>query len=197
MNAKPLLIETIRIQNGRVRNIKYHNQRCNSSRKALFGSSNRIDLRKVIDTLKAKSAEVKCRITYGEEVEKVEYESYSLRPIRSVKCVEIGNYDYSNKYADRQQLVEFFEKRGEKDDILMTKNGMITDTYYANVALLKRGKWYTPKQPLLAGTCRARLLDVGKIIKSEIHIDRINEYEAITIFNAMIPFKRIVIPIDI
>jgi len=193
MNAKPLLIETIRIQNGRVRNIKYHNQRCNASRKALFGTNIKIDLRKHIDTSKALSAEIKCRITYDDQVKKVEYQPYSIRPIHSLAMIEIGDFDYSHKYADRKKLKEFFDQRGKKDDILMIKNGWLTDTYYANVAFLKQGKWYTPKSPLLHGTSRARLIQKGEIIPADIHINQIKEYSHISIFNAMIPFKNIML----
>lgn len=193
MDIKPLLIETIRIRNGRVCNIKYHNDRCNKSRKLLFGSSNEIDLRRLIDTSKAKSEEVKCRITYDDEVRTVEYEHYILRPIHSLAFVEVGEYEYEFKYADRSKLNQLFDNRGDKDDILLTKNGFITDTSYANVALLKNDIWYTPKHPLLNGSCRARLLEKGMILESEIHVDQFNEYEAIAIFNSMIPFKRIII----
>ena len=195
MNNSPLLIETIRIQNGRVRNIKYHNDRCNTSRKLLFGSSKKIDLRRLIDTSKAEFEEVKCRITYDNEVRKVEYEHYTFRPIQSLEIVEIGDYKYGFKYADRSRLHQFFDKRGNKDDILMTKNGFITDTSYANVALLKKGRWYTPKHPLLKGSRRAQLLEKGIILESAIHIDQLNDYEAITVFNSMIAFKRIFIRI--
>ena len=193
MNHKPLLIETIRIQNGRVRYIKYHNQRCNACRKTLFGSKNNLDLRSVIDISQAKADEVKCRITYDERIQKVEYESYALRTIKSLALVEIGDYDYSYKYADRNRLQSFFKQRGTKDDLLMTRNGFITDTYYANVALLKNDKWYTPKKPLLEGSCRARLIETKKIIPSEIHSDQLSDYQCISIFNAMIPFKKMIV----
>jgi len=196
MNVKPLLIETIRIQNGRVRNIEYHNRRCNSSRKALFGSKNNLDLRPVIDATQVKSPEVKCRITYDQEIKNVEYESYTFLPIKSLAYIEIGNFNYSFKFANRKALDQFYNQRGDKDDILMLKNRMITDTYYANVALLKDEKWFTPRNPLLKGTCRERLLHIGKIIESEMHIDQIESFDAITTFNSMIPFKRIVIPIQ-
>jgi len=193
MDAKPLLLETIRIKNGRVRNIKFHNQRCNSSRKLLYGSTNNIDLRNVIYPSQIASEEVKCRITYNEQVVNVEYEPYTIRQISSLAYIEIGDYDYSVKYADREILKDFFNQRGNKDDILMTKKGYITDTYYANVALLKDGKWYTPKFPLLNGTRRTQLLEKRKIIEVEIHIDQIKDYKAISIFNAMIPFQRMVL----
>ena len=112
MKAKPQLIETIRIQNGRVRNISYHNQRCNYSRKKLFGSTSKLDLRKVIDTSKIKDPEVKCRVIYDEVVHKVEYEPYVLKKIQTLKLVEIENYTYSYKYIDRSQLSHFFNQRG-------------------------------------------------------------------------------------
>ncbi len=195
MGANSLLMETIRIQNGRVRNIKYHNRRCNDSRRVHYASKNNIDLRKIIDTTKAKSKEVKCRITFDDKVRKVEYEPYSICPIQSLAYVEVGNFEYSFKYSDRRQLKEFFDQRGDNDDILMTKNGFVTDTYYANIALLKDNQWYTPKHPILKGCRRAQLLDKGKIVEAKIHIDQVKEYEAIAIFNSMIPFKRIKIKI--
>lgn len=193
MNPNPLLIETICIKNGRVRNIKYHNRRCNASRKSLYGAIKNIDLRKVINLQQVQCEETKCRITYDFKVLNVEYEPYTLRQIKSLAFVEIGNFDYSFKYADRQNLSDFFDQKGDKDDILMTRNGFITDTYYANVALRKDGKWYTPKRPLLKGTRRAQLLEKQKIYEAEIHKDQMKDYDAISIFNAMIPFRKIVL----
>lgn len=196
METKPLLIETIRIQNGRVRNIKYHNLRCNNSRKTLFNCKNNLDLRNIIDTTKIKITEVKCRITYDKIVRKVEYEAYSTRPIRSLKMIEIDNFDYSFKYANRDMLSAFFKQREDKDDILMTKNGFITDTFYANVALYKNGKWYTPKSPLLQGSRRAQLLEKGLILEIDIHESQVYNYDLISIFNAMIPLGNITISLD-
>lgn len=193
MNASPLLIETICIKNGRVRNIKFHNQRCNASRKALFESSDNIDLRKFIAIDQAPSGVVKCRITYNDKVETVEYESYTIRPINSLEYIEIGDFEYSFKYADRKKIKTFFNQRGDKDDILMTKNGFLTDTSYGNVALRKNGQWYTPEEPLLKGTRRAMLLEKGKLIPMKIHVNQIDEFDAISIFNSMIPFKRVLI----
>jgi 4-amino-4-deoxychorismate lyase len=193
MEAKPLLIETIRIQNGRVRYIKYHNRRCNISRQKLFGSKHLIDLRNVINSKALLGPEVKCRITYDDKIRKVEYEPYLLKPIQTLQFIEIGKYECSFKYKDREKLKDFYNQRGDKDDVLMTKNGYVCDTYYANVALQKNGNWYTPKEPLLQGTNRARLLEKEMISEASIHIDQLVEYNAITIFNAMIPFKKIII----
>jgi 4-amino-4-deoxychorismate lyase len=193
METKPLLIETVRIQNGRVRNIKYHNQRCNYSRKVLFSSMDFIDLRKSIDPSSVKCPEVKCRISYDDVIRKVEYEPYVIRQIHSLQHIEIEDFAYSFKYKNREKLKEFFDQRGKNDDVLMLKRGYITDTYYANVALRKKGKWFTPMEPLLKGSNRERLLEKEIISASKIHIDQLHEFDAISIFNAMIPFKKIVI----
>ena len=195
MNTNIPLIETIRIQNGRVRNIKHHNNRFNEARKALFNINQKFNLRKVIDDEHFPDfPEVKCRITYDIRIIKVEFEAYKLRPIHSLQRVEIGDYTYSYKSKDRAQLVHFYNQRKDQDDILMTRKGWLTDTYYANVALLNEGEWYTPQDPLLKGTQRARLLEQNKITPKNIHINDIHGFETISVFNAMIPFKKILIP---
>lgn len=197
MNTAAQLIETIRIQNGRVRYIDYHNARFNASRKQIFGIDKSLNLRNFIHIKNApQSKEVKCRITYDAKIRDIEYEEYKLRSIQSLKPTEIGDFEYKHKYKDRSQLLHFYTKRQEHDDILMTKNGYITDTYYANVALQKNEKWYTPKHPLLAGTQRARLIQQNKIIPKDIHIDELQDYTTISIFNSMIPFKKMTLKIQ-
>lgn len=193
MSVKAPLIETIRIHHGRVRRIMYHNARCNESRKVLFDAKDEIDLRKYIDTSKALSAEVKCRITYGLHVQKVEYIDYKIRPIRTLQTIDIDDFDYAFKYQDRRQILKYYDQRGQKDEILMIRNGLITDTSYCNVALLKAGRWYTPKNPLLEGTTRARLLANGRIIPDDIYQTDLDQYEKICLFNAMIPFLTMTI----
>lgn len=197
MDNKPHLIETIRIQNGRLRYIQYHNQRFNNSRRVVFNVEKDEDLSKIIDRKLIPSfPNVKCRITYNEKIIRVEFEEYILRPIQSLQHIEIGSYTYDHKLKDRKKLQTFFNQRNQYDDILMTKNGWITDTYYANIALRKDEKWFTPKNPLLKGTQRARLIDQNKIVQKDIHISTLKDYDSISIFNAMIPFKQIEFPIS-
>jgi len=191
------LIETIRIQNGRVYNISYHNDRCMRSRQSLFENARLIDLRTYIDTNKAISIAnshlIKCRITYGESVLNVEYESYTPKSIRSLRLVEVGDFDYSLKYKDRDQLSSYYKNRGNADDILMTRDGFLTDSYYANVSLWDGKEWYTPKRPLLKGTRRASLLDKGRIVERDLHKEDIGSYKKASLFNAMIPLGAITI----
>ena len=152
---------------------------------------NYIDLRSLIDTSILDNKEVKCRITYSDKIQQIEYENYVLKSIQSLKPLEIGNYTYTFKFKDRDRINHFYSLKEEADDVLLLKDGYITDTSYANVALLKDGKWFTPKSPLLNGTSRTRFLKKGIIQENVIHINDIQKYEKLSIFNSMIPFRKI------
>ena len=51
--------------------------------------------------------------------------------------------EYNYKWEDRSQLDALYAKRENVDDILIVKNGLITDTLYANIAFEKSGQWFT------------------------------------------------------
>jgi len=67
----------------------------------------------------------------------------------------------------------------------MTRNGWILDTSIANIAFRKKDRWYTPANPLLAGTTLKRLIQEEVLIPRTIHQSDINQFEAFKIFNAM------------
>lgn len=94
-------------------------------------------------------------------------------------------YDYSYKYADRSVLEDLFSQRKDADDILITRDGWITDTSIANIAFRKNDRWYTPSIPLLAGTTWKRLVSSGVLIPRPIHQDDLLRFDTFRIFNAM------------
>lgn len=191
-----MYVETICIKNGRVQRVKYHEARMNRTRAQLFDAGP-IKLRRLICVPnELKSELVKCRVLYNQDVQNIQYEKYTVRPIKSIKLVRQDSIDYAHKSTDRNILQELFEKRGNCDDILIVKNGLITDTYYANVALHKDGRWYTPSKPLLEGTRRAQLIEKDRIEPKQINVDELSDYDRIAIFNAMIPLGKIVLPIN-
>ncbi len=197
MDSRPLLIESICIKNQQVQLLEYHNQRANMARSALYKKAEMLDLGKVIDVAEAKESIVKCRIVYGDKIESVAYQPYELRPIRSLKVIEIDDtWNYDHKYLDRDQLDVYFSQRGSADDMIMIQNGLVTDSYYGNLAFLKNGMWYTPEKPLLKGTKRARLIDQEQIIQQHITQEQITSYESVRIFNAMIEFGQIELSVD-
>jgi len=127
----------------------------------------------------------------------VEFEPYLKKEIKTIVCVHDDEVNYSYKYADRAHLKSIFEKKGNADDVLIIKKGLVTDCHYANVAFLKNENWYTPKDPLLAGTQRAKLIEEKRVSLLNIKSNEINNFEKMALFNAMIPFEeRIEINID-
>ncbi|NNF36606.1 MAG: 4-amino-4-deoxychorismate lyase [Saprospiraceae bacterium] len=173
-------------------NIKWHNQRCHHSRTQLFNTSDFLNLRHHIDP--PRDGLLKCRIIYDNSIRNVEYELYSIKPIKTLKAIHC-DLDYSFKYADRESIRDLYDHRGECDDILMIKDGLLTDTSYGNIALLRNQKWYTPETPILEGTRRASLLHNRRILSKPIYLKEILQYSHLSIFNAMIPFGEIIIPV--
>ncbi len=90
----------------------------------------------------------KCRVTYGGKIETIEWERYLPRTIQSLRLVEHNSIDYAFKYKNRDALNTLHAQRGHCDDVLIVKNGLITDTSYANVAFSDGTAWYTPEHTL-------------------------------------------------
>lgn len=194
-NKNPILIETFCLLNGKFMHKPYHNRRFNQSREELFGIKQHFDLDNVLDIPDEKKKGLfLCRITYAKEILKIEFEPYTPRVIRTLKLVPFHELDYSYKFADRSGLASLFNQRESADDIIIVKNGLLTDTSIANIALLKKGLWYTPHKPLLAGTTRARLLSENILEEAAIRTEDIFDYEKIRIMNAMVDFS---LPINI
>ena len=190
-NSNDLFVETICIENGEALNLNYHNERMNRTRKAFWGNS--VGNLYLEDWIHPNEYVVctRCRVVYGLNVEKVEYFPYQIRSVHTLKLVVCDDADYQYKSTDRSLLSRLFAERVDKDDVLIVREGMLTDTSIANIALYDGKVWYTPLRPLLKGTCRQRLLDEGLIHECDIYADKINQYQKIRLFNAMIPFGKI------
>lgn len=183
-------IETIRIEKGRLRNIAYHDRRMNEVRREVWGVDRSASLETYIDASPYEER-TRCRVTYGRDVESVEFFPYQIRPVHSLQLVRGGQIEYRRKRADRSELNALFACRGEADDVLIVRGGLLTDTSIANIALGDGTGWYTPASPLLEGTQRACLLDAGMIRPLDIHADDLSRFQKIRLFNAMIDFGEI------
>ncbi len=182
----PGLLETIRVENGTLMHIDYHNARFNKSRRDLFGLKDEMQLeRAILIPDHTKTGIYKCRLFYGPDIEKVEFEPYQRKHPRSFKLLPADTIEYSYKFADRSPINDLYAKRGRCDDILMVKNGLITDTSYANIAFWDGYAWFTPAIPLLHGTARARLIRQKELKQSNIKPGNLKEFSRIRIFNAM------------
>ena len=184
-----VLFETIKVQDNQLQNISFHNERFNSSRKAIFKAKDIVNLNDYITLPENITDNIyKCRVIYEKEIERVEIELYKPRAIRSLKLVESDNIDYKHKFYNRSNLNELFEKRGECDDILIIKNGFVTDTSFSNVIFFDGRNWVTPSTPLLQGTKRQLLLKRGLIKEAVVRLQDIFKFKEVKLINAMMDF---------
>lgn len=179
------LFETICLKDGVLLHLPYHQERLNRSRMLLFVKSDFIDLEKAISVPTYCLKGIwKCRVTYAEDILKVEFIEYISKPVRCLTCVIGDAIDYTHKYVERASIYSLMANI-YTDDILIIKNGLVTDTSMANIALYDGKKWITPAAPLLAGTTRARLLKEEKIVADEITLKDLPKFKKSTLFNAM------------
>lgn len=179
------LIESICIKNGQINNLIYHQKRMNNSLYALFGIEAEIDLEKIILYQKPPlEGKFKCRIIYDTEIESIEFMPYEVKSISSVRLVEDNEIEYSFKFRDRQVFENLLANVIE-DEIIITKNGQITDTSYSNLVFFDGEKWVTPCSFLLNGTMRQCLLEQGKISEEEINPKDLNRFFSFKLINAM------------
>lgn len=192
-SPSPLLLETIRIEDGQIHNLSYHQARCDQSRQILFGSTDKLDLSSIIDA--PKSGLYRCRILYGISLHSIEYIPYTPKEIHSLRIVS-SDIDYSLKYADRSALDALLAANKDVDEVIIEKNGYLTDTTIANIAFYDGREWFTPETPLLKGTMRAKLIDEGFLKTKDIKREDLGEYTKVALMNAMIGFK-IINPVNI
>ena len=178
------LLETIQIKNAELQNVDFHNQRFNSSRREFFNVKEYLHLENLIK-IPYQYAEgiFRCRVIYEKDIEEVTFIPYVYKEIKALKLVDIGNWDYSHKYADRSFMNNLLAENQDFDEVIMVKNGFVTDCTIANLAFWDGSNWFTSSTPLLKGTKRQQLLDRQKIIETEIRIEDISRYEGMCLIN--------------
>lgn len=126
-------VETIKVQFGRAQALPYHQARMERTIRHFFPSL-ASDAMPSLERLLAPTLEMalfKARVVYGAQgVEAVEYAPYVMRTIRSLQVVEDDAIDYTFKRCDRTSLSALVARKGECDEIIIVKNGLLTDTSY-------------------------------------------------------------------
>ncbi|MDH4091804.1 MAG: aminotransferase class IV [Cyclobacteriaceae bacterium] len=183
------LIESIKLQDGEFCNLFYHAQRMNRSCKELYGHRELFDLEAFLDNIERPLQGLyKCRIVYDHESRQVEFLPYQPTLITSLQLVVENRISYAFKFADRREIDRLHAQRKDCDDVIIVKQGLITDSSYANIAFKKGSRWYTPALPLLKGTMRTNLLERNIIYEQEIGVDEIRTFKSFKLINAMFEF---------
>jgi 4-amino-4-deoxychorismate lyase len=190
------LLETIRMENRQVENLNAHQFRMDQSCLHFFGHPSGINLQDLVDESiqnpnpsNLNNGIFKMRVVYSQQLEEVTFIPYKLPEIRSLKLVIDDEIDYAHKFADRQKLEQLMLKKETCDDIIIVKNGLLTDSSYANLALFDGNHWFTPDKPLLKGTRRAMLILQGKIHPTQIRPGHLRFFTKARLFNAMIRWE--------
>jgi len=177
------LFETIKIEDGQIFNLEWHNRRFNKSQKEFFSNPSTTDLRAFITP--PKTGLYRCKIIYDTQIQSVEYFPYQAKTFQNFKIIP-SQIEYAYKQSDRS---EFQNLLNGYEEIIIEKNGLLTDTTIANIAFYDGETWLTPKTPLLEGTTRARLLEEGFLKLENIKKENINKYTHFALMNAMIGFQ--------
>ena len=114
---------------------------------------------------------------------------YAFPEIETFELVENNDFSYDFKFADRTEF-ENMKKKARAQEIIIVKNGQVTDTSFSNLLFLKNQTWYTPKSFLLNGVQRQNLLKQGKIKETEITLENLNEFSHFQLINSMNEFNQ-------
>lgn len=178
--------ETIRWLDGNAENLYFHQNRVDKTR-SYFGITKKFDLKEYLGGLPNKGL-YRLRIEYDENFLKRTCTPYVQRDFKKFQIIQSDiSYDY--KYSDRKSLEVL--NNNDYDDVIIAKGDELTDTTIANIALQIDGEWITPKNPLLAGTMRAKLLEEKKIKEDFLYIKDIKNAQKFAIMNALLRWKVI------
>lgn len=180
-----LFIESLQCSAGVIPHLDLHQKRvCKTF--AHYKQTSHLDLKILISTLKLPQKGVyKIRIVYSLlHIEKVEILPYQQKPINSFECIEAPEVRYPLKYKNREQLTLLLH-HSTADEIIISQNGLITDTSYSNLIFLKEGQWYTPHTYLLNGVQRQYLLAQGLVKQSSISRDNLHQFSHFKMINAL------------
>jgi 4-amino-4-deoxychorismate lyase len=132
-------------------------------------------------------------MVYDQDTIDIEYSLHQKRDIRKLTLAYDDEISYDHKFLDRASLKRHFDNRGDADEVIIIKNGKVTDSFWANLVFFDGSKWVTPDSNLLPGVMRAYLLEQGEIAARTIYDYEIAWFEKIGLINALNPLGEIVI----
>jgi len=190
-----LLLESIKVEQGHICNLEYHQARVTRSSRAIFNMDG-IDLNEIFRLNECpENGTYKCRLIYDQQLRSIEYLPYVKRTIAQSLMVDAFDFTYPHKYLDRTFFDDLKIRFPQFDEIILYKDGLITDSCFSNLAFYDGTSWFTPENPLLPGTKRQQLLDQGKIQLAKININDLQQFQQVSFINAMLNLGESSLPI--
>lgn len=179
-----MYFETIKCEDFEVFNLEYHQKR------VIQTIAKDLNLQEYINPISDEL--LRCKLIYNQdEILSVEYFPYIKKDIKSFKIIFDDKINYSKKYLNRENLDRYLLKKGSCDEIIFVKNGIVSDTTIANIAIFYDDVWITSKDCLLEGTTRARLIKEGFLKVENISLQMLRNAKKLALMNAMIGFDEI------
>lgn len=197
MKNKLQFVETIKAKDGVFYNLPLHSERLRMTVSRFYGVSMNLDLS--VDDIPVEYLHgiYKCRVVYSSEIEEISFTPYLFREFEDIVIVEDDNIDYSYKSTDREAFTQLLKKKGSASDIMIVKNGLITDSSFSNFVFENSLGLFTPDTYLLNGVKRQSLLKRGVIKECQIRKEDVLEFDRVYLINAMIDLEdNISIPIS-
>lgn len=185
------LIESIKLLDGTFYNLPWHRRRMEHSLSSLYGVDAPVGLETFLSAREhPRKGLYKCRVLYDDQSMEMSLTPYEPRNIRRVKVIEDDQISYAFKFADRSAIERLYRQRGDCDDVVIVRRGLITDCSFSNIAFRKGYQWFTPEVPLLKGTMREKLIEQKILIPREIRVTEIRSFDTFRLMNAMLEFER-------
>lgn len=186
-------LESIRLEQNRIYFLPEHEQRFRCTQLDNWGKVVYEDLEKIIldhPTLPKDHQKYKCRLVYSETDFQLNFIPYQPRVIHNLKIVEADQLDYRYKSTDRSKLEALTRDLPEQTEVLIFKNGLLTDSSFSNLALFNGEQWHTPDHPLLNGVHRSYLIKKGILRPVSITLQALQSYKRIRLINAMMDWNN-------
>ena len=186
-------IESIRLENGIVKLLDYHQDRMDRTIFYHFGFKNPVKISKLIEERELPINGVyKIRILYSQMLQNIEIIPYQQKTYSDFEIIELpDHFNYAYKFADRT-IFETLSKHLHPQTIaIFFQKSMLTDALYANLVFQKNEILYTPNTPLLEGVQRRYLLENKIISETNISTQDIFSFEKVGLINAMIPLENV------
>lgn len=184
---KFLCIESIYCVDGHAPLLELHQERVNRTLVHLYNSSSDRLTIKIPEYEWEKSKVYKLRVVYNPDMCSVQAIPYSPKLITSAILIENNDIDYSYKFYNRDVINTLTSSINNKNnsEIIIVKDGCITDSSYHNLVFRKGKKFYTPKNPLLHGVQREFLMSIGYLEPIDILVSDLPDYDECYFINAL------------
>lgn len=186
------LFETVAIIEGKAQNLALHQARYERSLQQFYGKQDVtvFQLAEIIEKHTALLAQqdttlYRCRLDYNAHHVQTYCAPYQRKIYRTFQPVVCDDIDYDLKYAQREKLNQLLLQKGDCDEIIIIKQGLVTDCSIGNLIFKQGNQWVTPDTPLLAGTQRQKLLQENKIQTRRIYAEDLATFSEIRLINAL------------